>query len=135
MKGVPIRQPREAEYGELPQPRIQAGQVLVRVAAVGICMSDVEVYDGTRPEQYVSYSCNPGYEWCGTVVEAGAGVRHLEAGDRVAAEGHYDRGCSWLCQRGQANLCESCSELEQYLRGFQLLRPRPEPMVKIFRMP
>ena len=41
MKGVVIRKPHDAEYGELPQPPITDHQVLVRVAVAGVCMSDV----------------------------------------------------------------------------------------------
>lgn len=117
MKGVVIRKPHEAEYTDLPQPSIGAGQVLVQVALVGICMSDVEVYDGTRPAPYVNYPCVPGHEWCGTVVEVGAGVRHLKVGDRVAVEGHSYCGGCYFCRRGQTNLCESYNELGFTLPG------------------
>jgi 2-desacetyl-2-hydroxyethyl bacteriochlorophyllide A dehydrogenase len=117
MKGVVIRKPHEAEYTDLPQPCIGAGQVLVHVALVGICMSDLEVYDGTRPAPYVNYPCVPGHEWCGTVVEVGAGVRHLNVGDRVAVEGHNYCGGCYFCRRGQTNLCESYSELGFTLPG------------------
>lgn len=117
MKGVVIHKPYEAEYGELSHPHITDGQVVVRVAVVGVCMSDVEVYDGTRPEQYVKYPCVPGHEWCGTVVEIGVGVRHLKVGDRVAVEGHNYCGRCYFCQRGQTNLCESYSELGFTLPG------------------
>jgi 2-desacetyl-2-hydroxyethyl bacteriochlorophyllide A dehydrogenase len=117
MKGVVIRKPNDAEYGDLPQPRITDNQVLVRVAMVGVCLSDVEVYDGTRPEEYVKYPCIPGHEWCGTVSEIGAGVRHLKVGDRVAVEGHNYCGRCFFCQRGQTNLCESYNELGFTLPG------------------
>jgi 2-desacetyl-2-hydroxyethyl bacteriochlorophyllide A dehydrogenase len=117
MKGVVIRKPHDAEYGELPQPRITDEQVLVRVAMVGVCLSDVEVYDGTRPEEYVKYPCIPGHEWCGTVAEIGAGVRHLTVGDRVAVEGHNYCGRCFFCQRGETNLCESYNELGFTLPG------------------
>jgi 2-desacetyl-2-hydroxyethyl bacteriochlorophyllide A dehydrogenase len=117
MKGILIHKPHEAEYRELPQPRITEQQVLVRVAVVGVCMSDVEVYDGTRPEQYVTYPCIPGHEWCGTVVEAGAEFRHLKVGDRVAVEGHNYCGRCYYCRCGQTNLCELYSELGFTLPG------------------
>jgi 2-desacetyl-2-hydroxyethyl bacteriochlorophyllide A dehydrogenase len=117
MKGVIIRKPHDAEYGDLPQPRVTDGQVLVRVAMVGVCLSDVEIYDGTRPEEYVKYPCVPGHEWCGTVVEIGRGVDHLKVGDRVAVEGHNFCGRCFFCQRGQTNLCESYNELGFTLPG------------------
>jgi 2-desacetyl-2-hydroxyethyl bacteriochlorophyllide A dehydrogenase len=117
MKAVVIRKPHDAEYGEFLQPRITDGQVLVRVAVVGVCMSDVEIYDGTRPNQYVSYPCIPGHEWCGTVVEVGANVHDLKVGDRVAVEGHNYCGRCFFCQRGQTNLCETYNELGFTLPG------------------
>ena len=117
MKGVLIRKPQDAEYTELPRPRVGSGQVLVQVAAVGVCMSDVEVYDGTRPAPYVNYPCVPGHEWCGTVVEVGAGVGHLSVGDRVAVEGHNYCGRCYFCGRGQTNLCEAYNELGFTLPG------------------
>jgi D-arabinose 1-dehydrogenase-like Zn-dependent alcohol dehydrogenase len=83
MKAVVIRKPNDAEYGDLPQPQIADGQVLVCVARVGVCMSDLEIYDGTRPDQYVKYPCIPDHEWCGTVAEIGPGVRHLNVGDPI----------------------------------------------------
>lgn len=118
MKGVIIRKPHDAEYGDLPRPRITDGQVLVQVTRVGVCLSDVEIYDGSRPEEeYVKYPCIPGHEWCGTEAQIGAGVRHLKGGDRVAVEGHNYCGRCFFCQRGLTNLCESYNELGFTLPG------------------
>jgi threonine dehydrogenase-like Zn-dependent dehydrogenase len=84
--------------------------VLVRVAAAGICMSDVEIWKGTRPEAYVRYPVIPGHEWCGVVEEVGGGVTSLRPGQRVAVEGHNFCGaCRW-CQRGETNLCATYNE-------------------------
>ena len=43
--------------------------------AVGICYSDVELFEGSRPAPYASYPIIPGHEWCGTVVAVGADVK------------------------------------------------------------
>lgn len=105
MKAVVVRAPGRAALEDVALPRAGEGQVLVRVAAAGVCMSDVEVWNGTRPEPYVRYPVIPGHEWCGTVEARGAGVRGLEVGARVAVEGHnFCRRCPW-CRRGQTNLC------------------------------
>jgi L-iditol 2-dehydrogenase len=50
MKAVVIHKPHQAAYTQQPQPQAGAGQVLVRVAAVGICLSAVEILEGTRPK-------------------------------------------------------------------------------------
>jgi 2-desacetyl-2-hydroxyethyl bacteriochlorophyllide A dehydrogenase len=113
MKAVVIEAPHRAHLGSEPTPRPGEGQVLVRVAVAGVCMSDVEVWKGTRPEPYVRYPVIPGHEWCGTVVEIGPGLpseSELREGDRVAVEGHnFCRTCAW-CRRGETNLCASYNE-------------------------
>lgn len=110
MKAVVIRTPNRAFYKDESKPRPAEGQVLVKVAASGVCMSDVEVWKGTRPKAYVKYPVIPGHEWCGTVEEVGPGVKGLGMGHRVAIEGHnFCRTCDW-CKRGETNLCISYNE-------------------------
>jgi propanol-preferring alcohol dehydrogenase len=90
---------------EVPRPRPEAGQVLVRVRACAVCRTDLHVVDGdlTRP----NFSLIPGHEIVGTVEEVGAGVERIAAGDRV--------GVPWLgwtcgecryCRSGRENLCD-----------------------------
>jgi L-iditol 2-dehydrogenase len=110
MKAVVIRTPNRAFFRDENKPRPAEGQVLVKVAASGVCMSDVEVWKGTRPQLYVKYPVIPGHEWCGTIEELGPGVKGLGVGSRVAVEGHNFCGtCPW-CKRGETNLCVSYNE-------------------------
>lgn len=110
MKAVVIRAPEDASFTDLPTPTPGPGQVRVRVAAAGVCMSDVEIWKGTRPPDYVKYPVTPGHEWCGTVEEVGPGVTGLRAGQRVAVEGHnFCRSCFW-CLRGETYLCATYNE-------------------------
>jgi 2-desacetyl-2-hydroxyethyl bacteriochlorophyllide A dehydrogenase len=110
MKAVVIRTPHRASFEDESKPRPAAGQVLVKVAVSGICMSDVETWKGTRPPAYVKYPVIPGHEWCGTVEEVGPGVQGLRGGQRVAVEGHNFCGtCPW-CRRGETNLCATYNE-------------------------
>src|SRR5262249_20693886 len=74
-----------ASVCELDVPTIAADEVLVRSRNVGICHSDFELYDG-RYIIPVSYPIIPGHEWSGEVVEVGADVTTLRAGDRVVGE-------------------------------------------------
>ena len=77
------------------------------MAAAGICGSDVELLEGTRPPPYVRYPIVPGHEWAGTVVEVGEGVSGLAEGDRVVAEGIRPCGRCDRCKEGRSNLCTS----------------------------
>lgn len=116
MKAVIIRTPNQAFFRDEADPKAGNGQVLVKVAAAGVCMSDVELMKGTRPASYVKYPIIPGHEWCGTVEQLGPGVEGVAMGDRVAVEGHnFCRRCAW-CRRGETNLCASYNEF-----GFTLL--------------
>jgi 2-desacetyl-2-hydroxyethyl bacteriochlorophyllide A dehydrogenase len=117
MKAVVISAPNRAAFRDEPDPLAGEGQVLVKVGAAGICMSDVETLKGTRPAPYVKYPVIPGHEWCGTVERLGPGVSRLAVGDRVAVEGHnFCRECAW-CRRGETNLCVAYNELGFTLPG------------------
>lgn len=89
--------------GARPEPA--PGEVVVRVAAAGICMSDREVYDGHRDPAYVRYPVIPGHEWSGTVEAAGAGVDPALVGQKTVAEGFRACGTCERCREGETNLC------------------------------
>ncbi|MFJ2113893.1 zinc-binding dehydrogenase [Streptomyces sp. NPDC087850] len=89
--------------GEVPVPG--PGEVRVRVAAAGICMSDREVYDGHRDPAYVRYPVTPGHEWAGTVEAVGAGVGEELIGRRTVAEGFRACGTCARCRAGDTSLC------------------------------
>lgn len=81
------------------------GEVLVRVAAAGICGSDREVYDGHRDAAYVRYPVTPGHEWSGTVQAVGAGVDARLVGRKTVAEGFRTCGTCARCRDGETSLC------------------------------
>ncbi|MFF5896113.1 zinc-binding dehydrogenase [Streptomyces argenteolus] len=89
--------------GPLPEPG--PGEVRVRVAAAGICMSDREVYDGHRDAAYVRYPVVPGHEWSGTVDAVGEGVDPSLTGRRTVAEGFRACGRCERCRYGETSLC------------------------------
>ncbi|MGW1864685.1 zinc-dependent alcohol dehydrogenase [Streptomyces mauvecolor] len=89
--------------GERPEPG--PGEVVVRVAAAGICMSDREVYDGHRAPGYVRYPLTPGHEWAGTVEAAGPGADPELLGRRTVAEGFRTCGTCERCRHGETSLC------------------------------
>ncbi len=107
VRAVRLERPGLAELVELPHPAPAPGEVVVRVAAAGICGSDVELFDGRRPPGYVRYPVVPGHEWAGTVTEVGEHVSGVAAGDRVVAEGIRWCGACPRCREGATNLCEA----------------------------
>jgi len=94
----------EFEQREIPVPT--ASQVLVKIEYVGICGSDIHYYeDGRIGDFVVTGPLVLGHEASGTIVEVGAGVRHLKVGDVVALEPGIPCGICCNCRKGKYNLC------------------------------
>jgi propanol-preferring alcohol dehydrogenase len=96
--GEPLR------LDDLPVPRPGPGEVRVRVAACGVCRTDLHIRDGELPDPRLPLV--PGHEIVGVVEETGEGVARPAVGDRV--------GVPWLgwtcgvceqCRAGRENLC------------------------------
>ena len=73
------------EVREVPRPVIGADDVLVEVAAVGVCGSDLHQWTASHSWP-VNYPVVLGHEFAGIVVETGANVRNWTEGDRIASE-------------------------------------------------
>jgi NDMA-dependent alcohol dehydrogenase len=97
---------------ELDPPR--AGEVLVKLAASGMCHSDEHLVTGDLPG---SLPCVGGHEGAGVVEEVGPGVTDLAPGDHVVFGFVPACGKCGPCVRGHSNLCEVGAML---MRGRQL---------------
>ena len=107
MRAMVLERPgRPLEMRERPVPKPGPGEILIAVAACGVCRTDLHVVDGelTRPKLPIV----PGHEIVGRVVEAGEGVSAFPVGVRV--------GVPWLgstcgtcpyCRAGRENLCDA----------------------------
>lgn len=88
------------------QPRPPAaGEALVGVAWSGICGSDRDLLQGTRPAAYVRYPVVPGHEWSGTVIDVGSDTDRALVGKAVVGEGFRSCLTCGACRRGDTNLC------------------------------
>ncbi len=92
------------EVVDLATPVAGAGEVLIRVAACGICGSDVHGYDGTSGRRIPPVVM--GHEAAGTVAGLGPGVSGFAPGDRVTFDSTVFCGRCEFCARGEVNLCE-----------------------------
>jgi threonine dehydrogenase-like Zn-dependent dehydrogenase len=113
MNAIRIHGPKDARYEEVPDPKPRSDHVLVKVKAVAICATDVELYDGVMfyiTSGLTQYPFIPGHEWSGEVVEVGADVRGFAPGDAVVGECSIGcRSCSF-CLSGRYHLCPDRSE-------------------------
>ena len=97
----------QVEKVELAGP--EAGEVLVRVAASGICQTDVHARDGYFPIQYPAVY---GHEGAGIVERIGAGVEKVKPGDHVVMV-FPSCGTCLYCTSGKPAYCLAASRLKQ----------------------
>jgi L-iditol 2-dehydrogenase len=85
----------------VPIPEIREGEVLFRVAACGICGTDIKkIHHGfVQPPQIL------GHELAGTVVQVGRGVTKFKPGDRVVSFHHIPCGGCFYCERKLFSQC------------------------------
>jgi L-iditol 2-dehydrogenase len=102
MEAAVLTGPRAFKVTAVRDPSPGAGEVLIRVAAAGICGTDYRIWTGERP---VRYPLIPGHEFIGDVVAVGPGVARVAVGDRVAIEPNWGCGACDLCREGRGNLC------------------------------
>lgn len=100
----------------LPVPRPDAGQVLVRVLACGVCRTDLHIVDGELPEPKLPLV--PGHQIVGEVVAVGQDVERIGVGDRVGIPwlGWTCGECSY-CLTGRENLCPRARFTGYHLDG------------------
>lgn len=82
---------------QVPVPSVGPGQILVKIAATGVCHTDLHAAEGDWPIK-PNPPFIPGHEGVGEVVAIGEGVKHLKMGDRV--------GVPWLYSA--CGHCEHC---------------------------
>jgi propanol-preferring alcohol dehydrogenase len=98
--GLPLR------LAERPDPLPGPGQVLIRVAACGVCRTDLHVVDGDLKQPKLPIV--PGHEIVGHVTALGAGVAGVALGERIGIPwlGHTCGACRY-CRSHRENLCDA----------------------------
>src|ERR1700712_3649779 len=119
MKALLLSEYSKLDVVELPQPEPAADEVLIEVAACGICGSDVHGYDGASGRRIPPIVM--GHEAAGTIVAIGSDVATFKPRDRVTFDSPVYCGPCDFCLRGQVNLCDnrqvigvSCNEYRRY---------------------
>ncbi|HEX7308734.1 zinc-dependent alcohol dehydrogenase family protein [Lentzea sp.] len=103
MKAAVITGVGSVEVTTVDDPTCGPREVVVKVAACGLCGTDLHILQG---EFAPTLPVVPGHEFAGTVVEIGSQVNELAVGDRVAVDPSlYCYECR-MCRAGKNNLCE-----------------------------
>ncbi|MGB6597890.1 MAG: galactitol-1-phosphate 5-dehydrogenase, partial [Candidatus Acidiferrum sp.] len=118
MKALLLSQYKHLEIADLPDPNPGDGEVLISVAACGICGSDVHGYDGSSGRRIPPIVM--GHEAAGTIAALGKQVTGFAEGDRVTFDSTIFCGSCAHCLRGDVNLCDhrqvmgvSCAEFRR----------------------
>lgn len=104
MKALLLSEYNQLEVTNLARPDPSAGELLIQVAACGICGSDVHGYDGSSGRRIPPIVM--GHEAAGTVVAVGSEVQGYAAGDRVTFDSTIFCGDCAFCRTGDVNLCD-----------------------------
>jgi threonine dehydrogenase-like Zn-dependent dehydrogenase len=105
VKAISLSAPRQVEIIETPEPQVDPEDVLVEVAFVGLCGSDLGMYRGSF--SIGSYPRVPGHEVSGTIVSRGDSVPDsIAVGDRVTLWPYTECGVCPACRVGRPNCCQ-----------------------------
>jgi threonine dehydrogenase-like Zn-dependent dehydrogenase len=136
MKACVFRGPGDVSVVDMPVPEAGPGEIVLRVAAAGLCHSDVRVFKG---EKYAKQGVIPGHEISGVVAGIGSGVSDLAEGDHVSLCPIIACGTCSFCRVGKRNRCAKRITLGYDENGglaeYLLV---PEPIVRlghVFKLP
>jgi L-iditol 2-dehydrogenase len=104
MKALLLSEYNDLQVTEMERPVPEADEVLVEVAACGICGSDVHGYDGSSGRRIPPIVM--GHEAAGVVAAVGSQVSGLSVGDHVTFDSTVYCGECSFCQKGEVNLCD-----------------------------
>lgn len=105
MRAVVFEAPGQLAVCDVPDPTPGPTDVVVEVAGVGICGTDIHVYEGDYAG--TEFPLIPGHEVSGTVVEVGHDVLGLAVGDRVVVDPTLSCGQCGQCRDGRYNICQN----------------------------
>lgn len=105
MKALLLSEYKHLNIADLPRPTPGRREVLVEVAACGVCGSDVHGYDGASGRRIPPIVM--GHEAAGTVAALGSEVSGFAQGDRVTFDSTVYCGECDFCRKGEVNLCDN----------------------------
>lgn len=112
MKAWVLGDPGQLRLAEKPMPTPKRAEVLVRIDAVAICATDLEIIEHGTPALIqggppFNKNFTPGHEYMGTVAALGPGVDEYRIGERVTVEIHAGCGQCKRCRQGMYTSCHN----------------------------
>ncbi len=132
MKALEISDTQKTTIIDKPAPVIaDPGEVILRIAAVSICGTDIHTFTNTHP--FVKPPVIVGHECSGVVAEIGSEVKAVKVADRVAIDPVLGCGVCRPCQTGRANACTKVSCRGVHVEGAmqELFKVREQDVYKV----
>jgi L-iditol 2-dehydrogenase len=107
MKAAMLYGVKDLRVEDVPVPKVEAGEVLVKVKAATTCGTDLKILQRGYVEKVIKLPTIFGHEWAGEVVETGEGLEWPQKGMRVRAGNSAPCLHCTMCQKGKYNLCEN----------------------------
>jgi L-iditol 2-dehydrogenase len=107
MKAAMLYGVKDLRIEEVAKPKVDAGEVLVKVKAATTCGTDLKILQRGYVEKVIKLPTIFGHEWAGEVVEVGEGLKWPVKGMRVRAGNSAPCLRCPMCQKGKYNLCEN----------------------------
>ncbi len=148
MKAARIVEPNKPlVVSELELPEPTENQVIVKVKAVGVCHSDLHLWEGGYDlgdgsfmkvtDRGVKYPVTPGHEIAGSIAKMGSSVTGFSVGDNVLVYPWIGEGSCPACKAGNENLCDAPRSLGVFQDGGyadNVLVPHFKHLVKVSGM-
>ena len=99
---------------ELPLPKINDDDLIIKVGACGVCGTDFHIFNG---EASAKVPIVIGHEYAGEVVDVGKSVTEFKSGDKVVIDPNIYCGYCSFCREGRINLCQNLKALGVTING------------------
>lgn len=115
MLQIVLEQPGQFAARDGAEPKLAAGEALVRVHRIGVCGTDLHAFAGKQP--FFNYPRILGHELGVEVIDPGTEPNGLKRGDRCSVEPYINCGRCIACRRGKPNCCTSLNVLGVHSDG------------------
>ena len=115
MRAQVIEKPGKMVLKEVPIPKINDDEVLIKVKMCGICGTDWKIFKGDYASEFLPMIS--GHEFWGVIEEVGKNAKGVEIGDRVSVDICMPCGTCYFCRRGDELLCETFTQLGIHTDG------------------
>lgn len=139
MRAFELTGPGQSVVRDLESPIARPGGVVLDIARVGVCGTDMEMFSGEMEYLHTGLATYPvrlGHEWCGTVTAVGEGVAASWLGRRATGDTQIGCGQCHRCRAGRQHVCADRHEIG-LRRGFDgaLAEQMAVPVTALLALP